>query len=82
MQVRSREPSNFWIDLITGARMAKKIQDMRIGAFNQQAGRCWYCDCKMINGHTRSIRQYTAEHLVARSDGGSNKASNIVAACR
>ena len=27
-------------------------------------------------------RQCTAEHLVARCDGGKNTASNIVAACR
>jgi len=62
--------------------MAGRVKNLRIAAFARQAGRCWYCGCNMILGSTQSIRQCTAEHLVARSEGGRSNASNIVAACR
>ncbi|TBE93130.1 HNH endonuclease [Rhizobium leguminosarum] len=62
--------------------MANGIQKLRREAFVRQGGLCFYCNCPMVDGDTRSFRKCTAEHLVARSDGGSNNASNVVAACR
>lgn len=71
--------------------MSSKIQSLRLQAFQQQGGRCWYCDVRMwhlspaelpivsIRGASRL--RCTAEHLVARCDGGKDEASNVVAAC-
>lgn len=71
-----------------------RIQSHRRRAFRHQAGRCFYCRMPMWLSdaqafslrHSLSIREVrrlrcTAEHLVARSDGGANTSQNIVAAC-
>ena len=72
----------------------KKVARIRRSAFEQQGGRCYYCGHPMWRsephtyaeryGLTRkqaSLFQCTAEHLLARRDGGSNEFPNIVAAC-
>jgi len=51
------------------------LQSLRRRACREQGGRCFYCLRPMG-------RNVTAEHLVARMDGGKDTASNIVAACR
>jgi 5-methylcytosine-specific restriction endonuclease McrA len=45
-------------------------------------GRCWYCGCKMTFGGAGIGASITREHMLPRARGGSNKPSNIVAACR
>lgn len=63
-------------------------------AFLNQSGRCYYCDLPMWLDHPEHFAlrfhitlpqskhfQCTAEHLVARQDGGPTSQSNIVAAC-
>jgi len=63
-------------------------------AFYSQGYNCYYCKCRMWSGdpirfcseYGLTLRQassfrLTAEHVVARCDGGSNAPSNIVAAC-
>ncbi|MCC9001509.1 MAG: HNH endonuclease [Candidatus Competibacter sp.] len=63
-------------------------------AFQNQAGRCYYCDLPMWLDHPEHFAlrfditvpqskqfQCTAEHLVARQEGGATSQSNIVAAC-
>ena len=60
-------------------------------AFHKQQGRCLYCGHRMwlkspaelLPLKTRSTRQWqaTAEHLLARCDGGTNAGDNIAAAC-
>lgn len=45
-------------------------------------GRCWYCGCHLTYGGAGVGTSITREHLLPRARGGSNKASNIVAACR
>ena len=67
----------------------------RLAAFKRQAGCCHYCGSAMwienleefaskFNISIRSATRFqcTAEHLVARQDGGSDSSKNIVAACR
>jgi len=74
--------------------MSNPIAKKRLDAFHKQGGRCYYCKSlmwlknrkKFAKKHTVSKSeakrfQCTAEHLTARSDGGTNEASNIVAAC-
>jgi 5-methylcytosine-specific restriction endonuclease McrA len=75
--------------------MPAKLIARRLRAFNAQAGRCYYCGYPMwvadpqafaaINritiGQARRF-QCTAEHLIARCDGGPDAGDNIVAACR
>ncbi|MBS0353710.1 MAG: HNH endonuclease [Proteobacteria bacterium] len=74
--------------------MAKSIALARSSAFREQAGRCIYCGAPMWShspqeyAKARGISladarrfQATAEHLKARSEGGSNSRRNIVAAC-
>lgn len=63
-------------------------------AYESQHGLCYYCRQPMWTGqpqnfcnqHKISIKsakllQCTAEHVIARQDGGSNQRDNIVAAC-
>ncbi len=77
----------------TGVLMPSKIQIYRRQAFQRQQGRCFYCSVSMwllspteLTGSTAEHPAYarlrcTAEHLVARCDGGGNSSGNIVAAC-
>jgi 5-methylcytosine-specific restriction endonuclease McrA len=74
--------------------MTTQIARHRANAFATQQGRCFYCNAKMwlenvdtfAQEHGISLRQAqrlrcTAEHLLARKDGGTDTAANIVAAC-
>ena len=70
-----------------------KIQRLRTLAYRAQGGRCCYCGVPMwvsspkellpigIGPRAAKLLQCTAEHLVARQDGGQNVAGNIAAAC-
>jgi len=75
--------------------MPNFFSKQRIAAFKKQSGRCYYCgsfmwleNCKKfaikysISESEAARFQCTAEHLLARSDGGNNSSENIVAACR
>ena len=64
--------------------MASTIQRSRQSAFDRQEGKCHYCGLRMwLHGTTGPIQLLcTAEHLIARSEGGTAAPSNIVAACR
>jgi 5-methylcytosine-specific restriction endonuclease McrA len=66
----------------------------RLAAFKRQNGRCYYCGSFMwrenkeifaikyaISIQEAAKYKCTAEHLVARCDGGDNSNNNIVAAC-
>ncbi len=72
----------------------KSIVRNRTKAFVQQACRCCYCGAAMWTSHAklfaktygltkRQARQFrcTAEHKIARRDGGPNTPENIAAAC-
>ena len=74
--------------------MAKSLVRLRRAAFHRQGGRCHYCDVLMwmddgssfarmyrLSVQQAALLQCTAEHLVARQDGGKDSADNIVAAC-
>lgn len=54
---------------------ASHLQKLRARSCSMQGGICFYCRLPMG-------ADVTAEHLVARMDGGKNTRSNIVAACR
>lgn len=71
--------------------MGNKTNALRRRAFLRQGGRCHYCDSPMWlespdelgldeAGATR-ILKCTAEHVIAREDGGLSTQDNIVAAC-
>lgn len=72
----------------------KTLCTLRRCAFEQQRGLCHYCGLPMWQGDQASFAAHhgltarlarqlrsTAEHLVARCDGGRDERSNIVAAC-
>ena len=68
-----------------------KLKTLRDRAFVLQRGRCYYCRARMwlvspaeigVGDSTSGPDQCTAEHLVARCDGGLDTCENIVAACR
>ena len=74
--------------------MSPRIKTNRRKAFLAQSGRCFYCRAEMWLTHPerfatrhglseREARRFkcTAEHLVARCDGGPDSQTNIVAAC-
>jgi len=73
----------------------KSLQKARQLAYDRQHGRCHYCGLPIWLHDLESFRRRygltpaeasslrcTAEHLVARCDGGRDSATNIVAACR
>lgn len=70
--------------------MSKKtLKNLRARAFSLQAGRCYYCGLAMwqsspneLGLRARAAAQFrcTAEHLVAKQEGGRDAADNIVAA--
>ncbi len=72
----------------------KELHRSRLLAFHAQGGRCIYCHYEMwlrspielIEPYGYTLRQAwklkcTAEHLVPKSEGGSDAPANIVAAC-
>ena len=74
--------------------MSCNFSKQRLAAFKKQSGQCYYCGSTMwlknqknyasersISESEASRFQCTAEHLVARCDGGKNSYRNIVAAC-
>jgi 5-methylcytosine-specific restriction endonuclease McrA len=74
--------------------MTTKKFRFRSLAFQSQSGRCYYCNLPMWQDHPEQFAlrfgitlsqskqfQCTAEHLLARQDGGPTSWSNIVAAC-
>lgn len=77
-----------------GAVPMNQLSRYRSSAFERQHGKCWYCDMPMhqgeiehfaiVHGVSRKQARWlrcTAEHLVARSDGGADTMENVVAAC-
>lgn len=67
-----------------------KLQRLRTRAFHAQHGRCHYCGIVMWlhspgelpqPHHSVRARMCTAEHLLARRDGGQDTAENVAAAC-
>lgn len=71
-----------------------RIAKLRVRAYVAQNGRCIYCQAEMwIDTPDTFVRRFgltqrlaeslrcTAEHLVARSDGGADTVANVAAAC-
>ena len=73
--------------------MPKRYKSAREAAFKAQGGRCCYCNLPMwrsspeelaplgIRARTANPLRCTAEHLVAKRDGGGGGRVNISAAC-
>ena len=75
--------------------MPTTLSNSRLTAFMRQKGRCYYCNYPMWLGTPDAFAarfsisksaalqfQCTAEHLLARKDGGKDSPENIVAACK
>jgi hypothetical protein len=75
--------------------MSRKYLKYRLRSFVRQNGRCYYCGFPMWLGQPESFAgcasltggqidrfQCTAEHLLARQDGGKDTPTNIVAVCK
>jgi 5-methylcytosine-specific restriction endonuclease McrA len=73
---------------------SKPLKKHRNSAFDRQKGKCCYCGFQMWRDSPEAFAeahgikvaqarhfQCTAEHLVARQDGGKDGALNIAAAC-
>jgi hypothetical protein len=73
----------------------RKVLRLRARAFVRQGFRCFYCGLPMWNSHVGDFtrvygvtldqaktQQCTAEHLLARGNGGQDTEDNVVAACR
>jgi 5-methylcytosine-specific restriction endonuclease McrA len=74
--------------------MSKSVSRARVAAARRQNYHCYYCDLPMwgvdrdafiakygVTSRQASLLQCTAEHVIERCLGGSDSASNIVAAC-
>lgn len=72
--------------------MPSLLRFLRQQAFVRQNGKCWYCAAPMWERESvppfgtctfKAVQRLrcTAEHLVARRDGGPTHPTNIVAAC-
>jgi len=71
---------------------SNRIQSLRRQAHERQAGRCYYCGVRMWLASPEELPgvptiaaanklRCTAEHLVARAEGGRDTLENIAAAC-
>lgn len=80
--------------LPTSETPMQTLQRIRIQAFHAQGGRCYYCQLPMwiasppslpaaggVKRLTSQALRCTAEHLIAKCDGGRDQAANIVAVC-
>jgi len=74
------------LKLLEGPKMPNSLSKKRLAAFQRQQGLCYYCGFPMWLVPQKEVLdarlQCTAEHLVARQNGGSDSSDNIVAACR
>jgi hypothetical protein len=74
--------------------MPTTLNKSRLKAFNLQQGKCFYCELPMWLDHPQQFAdeykitlkqakpfKCTAEHLLAKQDGGKDNQNNIVAAC-
>ncbi|MFA9288166.1 HNH endonuclease [Comamonas sp. SY3] len=62
--------------------MRSRVAKHRHSAFQAQKGLCFYCNQPMVSAKKKHHpNRCTAEHLRAKCVGGSDRASNIVAAC-
>lgn len=74
--------------------MSTTLTKFRLKAFKLQQGRCIYCElpmwlsdakafakCYKTSIKATALFKCTAEHLLAKQDGGKNIEINIVAAC-
>lgn len=64
---------------------ASSLRSARDRAATRQDGRCHYCELPMLVPTSQAAKRMpafmpSAEHLIARCDGGGNEAWNIVAA--
>ena len=72
----------YWInpDYLKPTLMDEVRENRAIRAF-QQGNKCFYCEVTMTAVGNKEPTACTAEHLVPRSQGGTNDLHNIVAAC-
>ena len=74
--------------------MPNSLKKKRARAFETQNGRCYYCGVRMwldsprdlcrehrLSENAASLVSCTAEHLIAKVDGGTDSRKNIAAAC-
>jgi hypothetical protein len=63
--------------------MSSQLQTSRLRAFERQGGKCFYCGVSMLLRAPQCLARLlcTAEHVVPKSQGGSDGQANIVAAC-
>lgn len=95
-QVPNRTVNSRWEKTLAPAKdthMPNRYKSARNAAFKAQGGRCCYCHlpmwqsspaelaCLGLRPRSASPLRCTAEHLVARQDGGKNARSNLAAAC-
>jgi len=75
-------------------KFSSSIRSYRALSFKNQNGLCFYCNqpmwtknlkefCQLyrVTEDSAQLLKCTAEHIVARQDGGTNQRTNIVAAC-
>ena len=58
-----------------------QVRKYRDQAFVRQRGCCFYCHRRMLAASSKGPLRCTAEHLVARCEGGLDRGENIAAAC-
>ena len=68
---------------------SKRLKNLRTYAFKAQGGLCYYCDLLMWQSSPKELGlkagngaayRCTAEHLIAKQDGGRDARENVVAA--
>ncbi|WP_407648163.1 HNH endonuclease [Devosia rhodophyticola] len=57
------------------------LRKLRDDAHDRQGGHCWYCRRPMSPADGLKLNRCTAEHLLARCEGGKDTRENVVAAC-
>ncbi len=82
-KLQPRRKLEFTTPLMSGRCASKKHRTVRRSSlFKKQYGLCFYDEQPMLRGHVQDARYPTFEHLVERSQGGSDDEDNVVLACR
>lgn len=63
------------------AGMLNNVTLYRMRRFDEQGGRCFYCDVAMVKDDKFADHFCTADHRIPRARSGSDDYENIVASC-
>jgi len=66
----------------TTVRRKNKYRSHRLRLWEAQHGKCWWCKCDcVLEGSGGDVKQFTVDHIISISVGGTNHWRNLVGSC-